>query len=148
MVAWVDAASEILNVYFYGLVVLHGSHDDARTFGRMMYRIGEQIRNDPCYLLAVHENLGNLLRIIHFHETAEPFGQYPCGFYCVINQFDRLRNLGMQLQFARFYLRHVEQFARYLQKPVAAVFDALHQLLLFPRSTYRDGRRSTVAGSS
>ena len=49
----------------------------------------------------------------------------------VVDQLDRLDDLGHQLQLARLDLRHVEQLSRDVEQPVAAVLNARYQCFLF-----------------
>ena len=130
MVTRVDAAPEVLNVDFDRLFALHGADDDARPFGRMVDGVRQQVGDDPGDLLVVDEEFRDLFGIVHFDETAEPFGQHLRGLYGVVYQFDRLGYFRYQFKFAGLDLGHVQQFARDRKQAVAALLDARDELFL------------------
>ena len=111
--------------------MLHGPDDDARILGGMVDGVGEEVGDDPCDLFVVDEQFRNLLGILHLDEAAETLGQHLCRLDRIVDQLDRLHDLGHEPEFPGLDLRHVEQFARDIQQAVAALADAAHELFLF-----------------
>ena len=94
--------------------------NDTAILRRVVDGVGKEVREYPGDLLTVYKELGYFFRILHFDMAIEALRLHTVRLDCIIDQFNRLRDLRIQLQLACLHLCHFQQFTGNFEQAVAA----------------------------